>query len=263
MSQIGQAASVDDSLKLKLRLTTAKARVTTVIDGLTLIVNKADTINLSAIYIPWEYPDSQGEYGARAKKYLEDNLTDKFIRIYQVRNNDRALKNALGHDEGYIVREDGLFIQQDMVEKGLAFAYPSQSHNAVADILYAAEAKARIDKVGFWADDQWKIISADNANEAELNRFAIVEGTVKKVASRNNVIYLNFGDNWKDDFTVSMSSDLRRTFAKSNINVMQLGGQTIRARGWMRDYNGAYIEIFDPSQIEVIEISPLPLKEDQ
>jgi len=72
------------------------------------------------------------------------------------------------------------------------------------------------------------------------------------VASRNNVIYLNFGDDWRTDFTVAASSQLRRDFSKAGINVMQLGGQKIRARGWVRDYNGAYLEVFHPSQIEVL-----------
>ncbi len=254
MAQIGHAQSVDDELRQKLQLTMPKARVTQVIDGQTFVVNNTKTIHLPAIYIPWENPQSQGEYGARAKKFLEDVILEKFVRIYQVRNNERGLFNALGHNEGYVTVE-GQFVQLMMVEAGLAFAYPSQSHNDLADMIYGAEVKARDSKVGFWADETWAIKTPDTVAEVE-NRFVIVEGTVKKVASRNNVIYLNFGDDWRDDFTVAASSQIRRDFSKAGINVMQLASQKIRARGWVREYNGAYLEVFHPSQVEVI--FPLP-----
>lgn len=250
MAQIGHAQSIDDDLRQKLQLTMPKARVTQVIDGQTFVVNNTKTIHLPAMYIPWESPHSQGEYGARAKKFLEETIMEEFVRIYQVRNNDRALFNALGHHEGYVT-VDGQFVQSLIVEKGLAFAYPSQSHYVVADILYDAEEKAKEAKVGFWADDTWEIKTPETVTDIE-NQFVIVEGAVKKVASRNNVIYLNFGDDWRTDFTIAASSGLRRDFSKAGINVMQLGGQKIRARGWARDYNGAYLEVFHPSQVEIL-----------
>jgi micrococcal nuclease len=57
--------------------------------------------------------------------------------------------------------------------------------------------------------------------------------------------------------TVAVNSSLRREFSKVGMNIMQLGGQTIRARGWVRQYNGPYMEIFHPSQIQVIEKNDL------
>lgn len=251
MAQMGQATMMDDNLRQKLSLTMPKARVTQVIDGQTFIVNNTTTIHLPALYIPRENDLSQGEYGARAKNHLESMINEKFVRIYQVRNNERALTNAIGHQEGYVTLEDGTLLQQALIEKGFAFAYPTQSHFVIADVLYSAENKAREEKIGFWGDDEWSILTADNTNDIE-NRFAIIEGTVKKVASRNNVIYLNFGDDWKSDFTVSMASDLRRDFSKMGLNVMQMAGQKIRARGWVRYYKGTFMEIFHPSQIEFL-----------
>ena len=251
MAQIGHAESIDDDLRQKLLLTTPKARVTNIIDGQTFVINNTKTIHLPAIYIPWETPQSQGQYGAKAKKFLESTINEKFVRIYQVRNNERALQNALGHQEGYVTI-DGQLLQSLLLEKGLAFAYPTQSHFIIADMLYKAEAKAQDDKLGFWTDDRWHVLTPDTAEGVE-NGFAIIEGTVKKVASRNNVIYLNFGDHWKDDMTVAAASDLRRDFSKAGISIMQLAGQKIRARGWIREYNGPFIEIFHPSQIEVLE----------
>jgi micrococcal nuclease len=252
MAQIGQAFAGEDAIKDVLRLTTAKARVTQVIDGQTLVVNNTTTIHLPAIYIPWETPTSQGEYGKRAKEFLENEFLDKFVRIYQVRNIERALFNALGHKEAYLVRaDDWVWAQEELVKFGYAFAYPTQSHKDTVDELYKAEDFARREKIGFWAEDQWQILNEETAIGIE-DRFAIVEGVIEKIAVKNNVIYLNFGADWRNDMTVSMDSLLRRQFSKAGVNVTQLGGQKIRVRGWIRDYNGPYIEVLDPRQIEII-----------
>jgi micrococcal nuclease len=252
-----QASELDAQLKEKFRLTKPKARVTQVIDGQTLVINNTETLHLPAIYIPWEFDRDPGEYGKRAKDFVDENFNDKFIRVYQSRNKDRGLLNALGHSAGYITRaDDSFFAQVEMVRAGIAFAYPTQTHFEIADMLYEAENEARTEKRGFWADDTWQIMDEVTAMDTD-NRFAIIEGKVKKVASRNNIIYLNFGDNWRDDMTVAVNSSLRREFSKVGMNIMQLGGQTIRARGWVRQYNGPYMEIFHPSQIQVIEKNDL------
>ena len=254
MAQIGQANNDQDFIKEKLRLTMPKARVTQVIDGQTLIVNNTTTIHLPAIYIPWETHDNQGAYGKAAKDALEKQYLDKFVRVFQVRNQDRGQFNALGHTEGYVIDESGVIAQSLLVVNGLAFAYPSQSHFDLTDILYRDEFIAREKKLGLWANDKnFEILDAETAKTAEMNRFAIIEDVLQNVVSRNNVIYLNFEKDWKADATIAMDSGLRRDFSKSGINIMQMANQKIRARGWVRDYNGPYIEIFHPSQIEVIQ----------
>lgn len=253
MAQMGQSQANEDILKQKLRLTIPKARVTQVIDGQTLVLNNTKTIHLPAIYIPWETPTSQGMYGKRAKDFLKDEFLDKFVRIYQVKHKERALFNALGHHEAYLVRaDDGLWAQEELVKFGYAFAYPTFSHNDTAADLYKAEDHARVEKIGFWEEDQWQIFNEQTIVDVK-DRFAIIEDKIEKVAVKNNTIYLNFGNDWRNDLTVSMDSSMRRQFSKAGINVTQLGGKTIRARGWTREYNGPFLEVMDHSQLQIID----------
>jgi hypothetical protein len=140
-----------------------------------------------------------------------------------------------------------------MVAQGIAFAYPTQSHYAVADRLYEAEKTARTNGLGLWTDVQWSVMTADQAKKAPMDKFAIVEGEIERVASRNNVIYLNFDRNWRDDFTISVDSQRRRDFSRDGLSLMQMGGQAVRVRGWIRDYNGPFIEVFHSSQIELLD----------
>ena len=229
-----------------------KARVTQVVDGVTLIVNNTTTINLPMLYIPWDSPQDAGEPMLRAKQYLDKELMDRFVRVYQVREQNRGQTNAMGHVLGFVERDDGLWAQKDMVEKGLAVVYPSESQYDYVDELYKAEAKAREAKVGFWVDDKWKVMTDQEAKSLD-NRFAIVEGRIEKISTRQNVIYLNFERDWKTDFTIAIDAAKRRDFAKAGANPMNWSGKKVRVRGWLRQYNGPYIEIFHPSQIEVID----------
>jgi len=251
MSFLGQVFAQDFVLKDKLRLTMPKARVTQIVDGVTVIVNNTTTLNIPMLYIPMETPQEAGEGMRRAKDYLDETLKDRFIRVYQVRDQNRGQANAMGHVQAYIERDDGLWIQRDMAQKGLAFVYPSQSHYDFANVLLAAEAKARADKVGFWADEKWNVMSDIEAKSLD-NRFAIVEGIIEKIVTRNNTIYLNFERDWKTDFTIAIDSAKRRDFARAGASPMQWQGKKVRVRGWLRQYNGPYIEIFHPSQIELI-----------
>ena len=67
---------------------------------------------------------------------------------------------------------------------------------------------------------------------------------------RRNKLYLNFGNNWRDDFTVSVSALNLRKFTKRKIDLKKWNGKKIRVRGWLRSYNGPFMEINHPERFE-------------
>jgi len=119
--------------------------------------------------------------------------------------------------------------------------------------LYKAEQSARTGKKGIWASDSlYKVITPDEADD-HIGDFAVIEGTVQKVATVRNNTYLNFGQNWKTDFTIQITPALRKQFAKQGINVLNLGQSNIRVRGYLRSYNGALIELKNTTHLEVVQ----------
>ena len=80
----------------------------------------------------------------------------------------------------------------------------------------------------------------------------IVEGTVRAAASVRNTYYLNFGTDWKTDFTIGIPSDIRRTMSAHGIDLALFPGRRVRVHGWLESYNGPYIELFSPAWIEVL-----------
>ena len=68
-----------------------------------------------------------------------------------------------------------------------------------------------------------------------------------------NKIYLNFGKNWKTDFTIAVSTSLRKKFAKEGVHVLSLAQTPVRVRGYVRDYNGPFLELEDTVHLEILK----------
>jgi hypothetical protein len=138
-----------------------------------------------------------------------------------------------------------------MVAAGFALAAPSTEHRAWSTELLALEDRARGARRGLWSDGTFRIHDA-----AAIGRFAegyaIVEGVVGEVARRSAATFLNFGPDWRSDFTAGAPSGARALLRDAGIPLQDLARQRVRVRGEMIWRNGPYIEIATPEQIEVI-----------
>ncbi|MCW8951924.1 MAG: thermonuclease family protein, partial [Rhodospirillales bacterium] len=86
-----------------------------------------------------------------------------------------------------------------------------------------------------------------------IDTFQLVEGRVVDTANVKGTVYLNFGRNWRTDFTVAIHRRALRLFEKTGVDPLLLKGRTIRVRGWLRSRNGPMIEATHPEQIEAFE----------
>ncbi len=118
--------------------------------------------------------------------------------------------------------------------------------------LLRLEAQARAAGRGLWADPAYRIRTPADAGDA-LNSFQIVEGRVLAAALVRNAGYLNFGADYMTDFTLSFSRESLRRLQDGGLDFKSLQGVRLRARGWLRSFNGPLIEITHPEQIEVLE----------
>jgi hypothetical protein len=64
--------------------------------------------------------------------------------------------------------------------------------------------------------------------------------------------YLNFGSDYKTDFTVSIAKHDAKNFGRG-FDPKLFAGHTIRVRGWIESINGPAINATHPEQIEVLE----------
>jgi micrococcal nuclease len=147
--------------------------------------------------------------------------------------------------------ENGRWLQGEMVARGMARVHSLPDNRSRLTELLLAEAAARAGARGIWVDPFYRVRSPNEA-EGDIDSFQIVEGVVIDLARVRDRIYLNFGPDWRTDFTVSIETRLLDAFEEAELDPMDLQGRTIRVRGWIESRNGPFIEATHPEQIEVL-----------
>ena len=150
---------------------------------------------------------------------------------------------------------NGSWLQGEMLARGMARVRSlADNRSRVAEML-ATESDARAHERGIWAHPFYRIRTTDET-KADIGSFQIVEGIVLDRARVRERIYLNFGPDWRTDFTVSIDTRLLPIFEKEGLDPMDLKGRAIRVRGWIESRNGPLIEATHPEQIEVLFEGP-------
>ena len=145
---------------------------------------------------------------------------------------------------------DGVWMQGEMLRRGMARVYSFADNRAkVADML-AIERDARAARRGIWALRFYAVRTPADAAR-HIDTFQIVEGAVLDAARVRGRVYLNFGADWRTDFTVTMTAKVARLFRNAGRDPLALEGRSIRVRGWLKRFNGPVIEATHPEQIEV------------
>lgn len=243
--------SITDNDFSELRMTHA-APVQAVIDPLRIRLDDGTTILLSSIEIPGYTPYDAGPYALAAKTMLEERTNGRQVRIYQTKDKNKGHSSRLGELIAHVqTKQDNIWLQGLLIQNGLARVRPSAENPEMALAMLALENEAREHKRGLWEQDEYTPLPPDNAGQA-MNSWAIVEGRVSKVGVVKNKIYLNFGDDWRKDFTIGISSNIRKKMAYAELNPLDLNNKFIRIHGWVEEYNGPYINLLHHVWLEIL-----------
>ncbi|HEX9646837.1 MAG TPA: thermonuclease family protein [Alphaproteobacteria bacterium] len=230
--------------------------VALVVDGDTLALADGTVVRLVGLQAPKlalgraglsDWPLAEEARAALAELALGQRVTLR----YGGRRSDRHGR-ALAH----LVRADGVWIQDRMLARGMARVYSFADNRALVADMLASEAGARAALRGIWAHPFYRPRAADRLDGA-IGSFQLVEGTVEAAALVRGRLYLNFGADWREDFTVTVAPRLRpdfeRAFAALGLDSLEaLAGRRVRVRGWIDRYNGPEIEATHPEQIELL-----------
>jgi len=146
------------------------------------------------------------------------------------------------------------WFQGEMLRQGLARVYTFPDNRACVGELLALEAAARAEGLGMWGLETYRINQADEIGRLEDREgsYELVEGRVREVKVIRGRAYLNFGRNYREDFTVTVSPRDMRLFRDAGVDVTAYEGRLVRVRGWLRNFNGPSIDATHPEQIEVL-----------
>ena len=226
------------------------ARVVEIIDGDTVVLDDGAQVRLVGIQAPKrplgrtgfvEWPLAPQAHALLGELVLGRTVTLAF---------GGAQRDRHGRWLAHLIRDDGLWVQGAMLAAGLARVYSfADNRSAVAEML-TLEAAARADQRGVWDHPFYTVRTPETAGE-HVDEFALVEGRVLAADRVRDTLFLNFGADYRTDFTVRVEArDLER-FDDAGLDLLALDGRTVRVRGWIFRWNGPMIEADHPEQIEV------------
>ena len=232
------------------RAGTAIVRV--VVDGDTVILDDRSQVRLVGLQAPklplgrpgfakWPLADE-------AKAALEALTLGRRVTLgFGGRRVDRY-----GRHLAHLTRDDGLWVQGAMLERGLARVYSFRDNRALVAEMLALERAARATRRGIWAHPFYRVRRVEETPR-HIDSFQLVEGRVLEAARVGRHGFLNFGIDWRSDFTISVAGAARRLLKQEGSEFADFEGRLIRVRGWLKMRNGPMIVLTHPEQIEVLE----------
>jgi endonuclease YncB( thermonuclease family) len=234
----------------------APAEVARVVDGRSFLLADGREVRLAAIETPLAIPGDEDEARVQAalaaKTALETLLLHREVYLFVSRGPDRYGRLVA---YAFIRTSSGeTLVRHELLAAGHALVSPGASAATCRIYLQNAERDARNGGLGLW-DDPYHAVkdAADPADVlVEQGRFALVRGRVMSVRESGGIVYVNFGQRWSEQFTVTILKRNERIFAGAGLTPKALAGRSIEVRGWVEERGGPAIEVLRPEQIEIV-----------
>lgn len=136
---------------------------------------------------------------------------------------------------------------RDLLIKGEVQIFPEDGSTITAS-WWAAEAEARLAKRGLWAMGCCALLDASgDVGLIKTDAWRVVSGVPLSVMRNKSGVYVNFGPEWKTDFTLKLSGKQMKTVTPEN-----WVGHRLIVRGWVQWMFGPMIEVITPQQVQLI-----------
>jgi len=216
-----------------------------------LVMTDGRALSLEGIRLPNAAQDHAPQAIAdRAFAALNDlargRVLDAYADFPKEDRYDRVRSQIFDHDTR-------AWLQIALLKQGLARVDIAPDRGECYRELYAAEADARRAGLGLWADPAYAFRTADRVAPADVGSFQIVVGKVVKAATRDGRVFLNFGPDFRSDFTIAIPPDDLKTFKRMGVDPLNYEGRLVRVRGIVQSDNGLEIVAGNPKQIELLQ----------
>lgn len=153
---------------------------------------------------------------------------------------------ALAHVES----ATGVSLQHALLAAGWAAVDPLSAPDDadVVDAMLALEERARRTRLGIWQEENARPKKADELSDWMGTR-QLVEGRSRRVSENKRYVYVNFGADWRTDFTIRLR---RKMMDSAGFDAAGLEGRRLRVRGVVQDSRGPLIDVSHLKQIEFL-----------
>jgi endonuclease YncB( thermonuclease family) len=146
-----------------------------------------------------------------------------------------------------------IWVQREMLRRGLARVAIAPDRNECVTELYAAEAEARHDRAGLWSLPAYAVRHPSQTG-SDAGTFQIVEGRVILVSRGGNRIFLAFNSSPDSDFAATISADDMKRFREIGVDPFAYENETVRVRGLVERVRGRMeIELATPAQVQIVQ----------
>ncbi|MCK4912396.1 MAG: thermonuclease family protein [Candidatus Omnitrophica bacterium] len=232
----------------------SQVKVLEVIDGDTIKLSNGRLLRYIGLDTPEvRIKDKNGNFNYQpqpfsleAKEFNRKLVEGKNIRIeFDIERTDRY-----GRLLGYCFI-DKTFVNAKLIEQGYAVISTIPPNVKYVEFFIDAQKKARKKKKGLWGS--FPVIDHNQANKY-INQIRSVEGVVVDTYQSAKCLFLNFGQNYKNDFTIVIFNKALSAFTRDGIDPVDFYiGKKVRVSGKIREYNGPEIIVNSPYEIEVLE----------
>ncbi len=218
-------------------------KVIRVVDGDTFEIEGGDRVRLLGIDAP--------ERGARMFTVATERLR-QLTAAHKVTLEICEERDTYGRFLA-TVRAGGVNVNSVLLREGMALPMliPPCGRAVAGDVLRAAAQGALLGK-GIYSLDRFRVIPHSEAGN-HLGERTIVRGRILNLHRGPKAWHLNFGQDWKRDFTVVIFREGLKRFSELGLDPALLVGSEVLVIGKLRSYNGPEIIISGPDQILPLE----------
>ncbi len=221
-----------------------EADVVAITDFLDLKLRQGKLVRLADIDFP-------GDRKA-ARQHLSKTLLGKSITVHEVSDRPDRWRRVSAH---VTANSAGPWLQSDLIERGLARVRPEFAKKTCLEPLFKSEWRARRQKRGLWRSDEFRRIAVEGTKTGGYvhNQYAVFIGRIVSVGETERWRYLNFGRNWKTDFTVRINRRSKNVIGPIETDADMVPGNVVEVRGIVRDYDGGQVDIRHPAQLQIVK----------
>jgi endonuclease YncB( thermonuclease family) len=226
------------------------ARIAEALEGASLRLEDGRVIRLVSVIVPLPI-DGDDAAVTHAKAALGKFANGKTASVFLLSDE----KDRYGRLAAQAVLiEEKVWLEAELVAHGVARVFPSANVKCMTALL-RHEAKARAARAGNSESEKFGVFEAENVEAllAASGRFAVVEGTIRRVGESRGRIYLDFGRRFTEDFTIIVPDRLRKSLVAQGSDPKSWRGKRIRVRGILFSWGGPAIEINATQAIELLD----------
>ncbi|MBN2720296.1 MAG: thermonuclease family protein [Proteobacteria bacterium] len=229
----GSQPQVADGAKKRLSV-----HVTNVVDGDTMVVQGGDRIRFLGI----DAPEKGEEYADKARERVQE-LVKGPVDLFLCED-----KDDYGRYLGVVMIKDSN-VNLTLLQEGLArpMLIPPCGNPVAMDVLLAS-GPALLSRKGIYSGESFEWVEHENARE-KIGRQAVVRGRILNLHRGKRAWHLNFGQDYKTDFTAVLFPEGRSHFRNLGLDPADLVGREVLVLGKVKEYDGPEIIIQRPEQI--------------